>query len=105
MPAPTVQCAKLNQPLPGLDPDSPDGRQARKLSMLFGGDELADRVLAGVSAKAWEMWKGHMLMVMNEFRLDPTSSEANKILAQQMEQFFFGESPEIPNFVPPENER
>jgi len=42
-----------------------------------------------------------MLMVVNEYQLDPTSDEANKILKPHMEAFFFGEQTQIPGYVPP----
>lgn len=100
-----VQCAKLGQELPGIDPDTPDGARALKMVLLIAGPEMMARVRDGISAQAYEQWKGHMLMVMNEFRLDPQSDEANRVLAQQMEAFFFGQKAEIPNYVPPPHER
>jgi Fe-S cluster biosynthesis and repair protein YggX len=41
-------------------------------------------------------------MLLNEYRLDPTSDEANELLRQHMEDFFFGQQRAIPNYVPPE---
>ena len=99
-----VRCAKLGRELPGIDPATPDGNQAIKMATLFGGPALAKRIRENVSLEAWGQWKDHMMRVINEFRLDPTSDEANKILTQQMEQFFFGQTPDIPNYVPT-NER
>ncbi len=96
-----VRCAKLGRELPGLDPDTPDGSRALKMVTLIAGPQMMARVRDSVSAEAFEGWKGHMLMVMNEFRLDPQSDEANRVLAQQMEAFFFGQNASIPNFVPP----
>jgi Fe-S cluster biosynthesis and repair protein YggX len=102
MAAKTVKCAKLGQELPGIDETTPSGRQALKMCMLIGGPELRQRVLDSISAQAWEMWTDYMRMVINEFRLDPTSDEANRVLGQIMQEFFFGRQPEIPDFVPPE---
>lgn len=100
MSAKTVMCAKLQQELPAIDPATPAGGQASRMALMIGGKELQARVLAGVSQKAWDMWKDHMIMIFNEYRLDPTSDEANKILRQHIEQFFFGQAAEIPNWKP-----
>lgn len=98
----TVMCVKLQKELPGIDDSTPDGQQALKMALLFGGPALKDRVEEGVSLEAWGLWKDHMLMVMNEFRLDPTSDDSNSVLAEQMEQFFFGDATQVPGYVPPE---
>ena len=74
------------------------------MARLFGGPALAEKVQRHVSLEAWKLWKDHMMRVINEFRLDPTSDESNQVLAQQMEQFFFGQTPDIPNYIPT-NER
>ncbi len=97
-----VHCAKLGRELPGLDPDSPDGSRSLKMVTLIAGPQMMARVRDQISAQAFEGWKGHMLMVMNEFRLDPQSDEANRVLAQQMEAYFFGDRADIPNYVPPQ---
>ena len=102
MAAPTIKCAKLGQDLPGIDPDSDDGERALKMVLLIGGTELMERVKQSVSQQAMGMWNDHMLMLLNEFRLDATSDEANNVLRPQMEAFFFGEQIEVPNYVPPE---
>jgi Fe-S cluster biosynthesis and repair protein YggX len=101
MAAKTVKCAKLRQELPGLDPETPEGNRALKMATLIGGPELRQRVQDSVSAKAWQMWTDHMLMVVNEYQLDPTSDEANQILKPHMEAFFFGKQAAIPGYVPP----
>ncbi len=98
----TVQCVKLNKELPAIDDTTPEGQQALKMALLFGGPELQARLKAHVSLDAWRLWPDHMRMVMNEYRLDPTSDEANKVLAQHMEAFFFEEAKDIPGYVPPE---
>ena len=92
----TVKCAKLNEDLPGIDADSEDGERALRMALLIGGQELQQRVRDQVSMRAWEMWTDHMLMVMNEYRLDPTSDEANDVLKPQMEAFFFGNAGNVP---------
>jgi Fe-S cluster biosynthesis and repair protein YggX len=101
MAARIIRCAKLGRDLPAIDPDTPKGNQALKVALLIGGREMQTRVLDTVSAEAWEMWTDHMRMVMNEFRLDPMSDEANRILRHYMQEFFFGGEAAIPNYVPP----
>lgn len=99
--AATVKCAKLGQELPAIDPVTPGGNKALKFAQMVGGPEMRERIAASVSQKAWDMWKDHMVMIFNEYRLDPTSEQANKVLKMHMEAFFFGEQKPIDNYVPP----
>jgi Fe-S cluster biosynthesis and repair protein YggX len=40
-------------------------------------------------------------MLINEFRMNPSTPEAQEIIARQMEQFFFGEGAALPpDYVP-----
>jgi Fe-S cluster biosynthesis and repair protein YggX len=96
-----VQCVKLGQELPGLDESTPEGSQALKMALLLGGPQMRDVVRDRVSAKAWAMWKDMMMMVINEYRLDPTSDASNEVLRKHMESFLFGEGEEIPGYSPP----
>jgi len=83
-----VNCAKLQRELPGM-PYKPFQ------------NELGQRIYDEVSMDAWKMWLEHSKMVVNEYRLDLTSVEAQKILLEQCEQFFFGEGAALPpDFVP-----
>ena len=86
----TVKCVKFQKDLPGLaEPPWP-------------GD-IGQRVFENVSADAWELWKEHLKMVLNEYRLQPWQPEAQEIIEKQMEAFFFGEGAEQPpDYVPPE---
>ncbi len=105
MTAKTVMCAKLGRELPAIDATTSSGRQALKMCRLMGGPELAARVQDQVSGQAWEMWTDHMRMIMNEYRLDPSSDEANVILRKYMEDFFFGQERAVPNYVPPPGDK
>ncbi len=98
----TVLCAKLGRELPGLDESTPEGDRALRIAQLLGGPELRQRVRDGISADAWNLWKDHMLMVVNEYQLDATSDQANAVLAEHMEAFLFGEAPHMSGYVPPE---
>ena len=99
-----VKCVKLKKELPGIDEQTEEGARALRMATLLGGREVADRIRDNVSAQAWIMWTDHMRMVINEFRLDPTSSEADAVLKSHMEAFLFGEEQhvDIDNYVPPE---
>ena len=48
------------------------------------------------------MWVERMKMIMNEYRLNLGTKEAQDFLMQQMEEYFFGEgaSAPPPGFVP-----
>ena len=84
-----VQCVKLGRQLPGLDAPPWPG-------------ELGRRIYEQVSAEAWELWEERMKMILNEYRLLPFQKEAQKIVAQQMEAFFFGEGSGLPTEYTPE---
>ena len=104
MPEQTVHCAKLGRDLPGLDETTSDGRAALKLALLIGGRETQQRIREHISADAWKLWKDHMLMVINEYRLDATSDESNAVLKEHMEAFLFGAGKDVPGYVPPGQE-
>ena len=85
----TVKCIKLQRELPGLDEPPWSG-------------ELGQRIYENVSKEAWDMWKEHMKMVLNEFRLTPWANESQQLIEKQMEDFFFGEpTAPPPGYVPP----
>lgn len=66
--------------------------------------ELGKRIYDNVSKEAFEMWKKHQTMLVNENRLNLADARARQYLARQMEQFFFGDGAERPaGYVPPAN--
>jgi Fe-S cluster biosynthesis and repair protein YggX len=78
-----VHCVKFGKDLPGLDRAPWKG-------------ELGKRVYENVSKDAWKLWIEHSKMVMNEYRLNPLDPNSQKIMEEQMEQFFFGEGAKLP---------
>ena len=85
-----VKCVKFGKELPGLDEPPWSG-------------ELGQRIYDNVSQQAWDLWEEHLKMLMNEYRLSLATKEAQEIIAQQMEQFFFGQGAQLPpNYVPPQ---
>ncbi len=84
-----VMCAKLHKELPGLEEAPWVG-------------ELGQRIYDNVSQQAWQMWLDYLRMLINEYRLVPSTKEAQEVIATQMERFFFGEgAAPPPNYVPP----
>ena len=86
----TVLCAKLKKELPGLK-EPP-----------FDGHPLGQRIYDNVSQEAWAMWVEQMKIIMNEYRLNLGTPQAQEFLLKQMEEYFFGEGSELPpDYVPP----
>ena len=84
-----VHCVKFDRDLPGLDRPPWKG-------------ELGKRVYESVSKDAWKMWIEHMKMLMNEYRLNLGTQEAQEFLLKQMEEYFFGVGAALPpGYVPP----
>ena len=85
----TVQCVYLKREAEGLD-----------FSVYPG--ELGKRIYDNVSKEAFEAWKRHQTMLVNENRLNLADLRARQYLARQMENFFFGTGAEQPaGYVPP----
>jgi Fe-S cluster biosynthesis and repair protein YggX len=86
-----VKCVKLGRELPGLDEPPWSG-------------ELGQRIYDNISEQAWDLWVEHMKMLINEFRLNPSTPEAQDLIARQMEQFFFGPgAAPPPDYIPPKH--
>ena len=77
-------------------------REAPGLTFAPYPGELGKRIYDNVSQEAFEMWKRHQTMLVNENRLNLADARARQYLARQMELFFFGEGAERPaGYVPP----
>jgi Fe-S cluster biosynthesis and repair protein YggX len=85
-----VFCVKFQKELPGLD------------EVPFDNHPLGQKIYENVSKQAWKMWLEHMKILMNEYRLNLGTREAQEFLLQQMEEYFFGEGAAFPpDYVPP----
>jgi Fe-S cluster biosynthesis and repair protein YggX len=73
----TVQCVVLKREAPGLDRPPYPG-------------PLGQRIFEHVSKEAWDRWRGHQTMLINEYRLTPVEPKARKFLEGEMEKFLFG---------------
>lgn len=97
-----VRCVKFRKEAPGIDADDLQGEVALEMIESLGGVELRQRIYENVSMEAWELWKGHLTMLMNEYRLNIMDPQADEFIRQQMEEFFFGEgTAPPPGYVPP----
>lgn len=84
-----VKCVKLGKELPGV------------IYKPFD-NELGQRIYDNVSQDAWRLWIEQSKMLVNEYRIDLTSAQGQKLLLEQAEKFFFGEGLDKPSeFVPP----
>jgi Fe-S cluster biosynthesis and repair protein YggX len=83
-----VFCNKFQKEMPGLDAPPWPG-------------ELGQRIYENISAEAWKLWEERMKMILNEYRLMPWQKEAQQLVQQHMEDFFFGEGAALPpGYVP-----
>ena len=78
-----VHCVKFDKDMPGLE------------RIPWKGD-IGKRVYENVSQEAWKMWIEHSKMLMNEYRLNPLDAQSQKIMEEQMEEFFFGQGAKLP---------
>ena len=88
-----VHCIKLDQDLPGLrKPPLPN--------------ELGQRIYENVSQQAFNMFKEHFKMIINEYRLDLTSPQSDKVYEDSLREYFFGEGMKLPDeYVPPTQDK
>ena len=85
----TVMCKKLGRELEGFEKPPWPG-------------PIGLRIQAEISRDAWKLWLEHAKKIINEYRLNLGTAEAQAIIAQQMELFLFSESepPPPPEYVP-----
>ncbi len=87
-----VFCVKFQREMEGLD------------EVPFEGHPLGQKIFENVSKEAWKMWVEHMKMIMNEYRLNLGTQQAQEFLVQQMDNYFFGEGSALPpDYVPPKS--
>jgi Fe-S cluster biosynthesis and repair protein YggX len=85
----TVFCTRNKKEMEGLDEPPFDS-------------EFGQKIYKNVSKAAWGEWVERQKMLLNEYRLQPWTPQAQQFLVEQMEQFFFGEGSALPSdYVPP----
>lgn len=83
-----VHCVKLDKDLPGLAKPPVPG-------------ELGQMIYEKVSKEAFKMFMDYFKIIVNEYRIDLTSPESDKIFVDQMKEFFFGKGGEMPGQFTP----
>lgn len=84
-----VMCIKLKKMLPGLkNPPIPT--------------ELGKKIFENVSEQAWKEFMEYFKMVVNEYRLDLASPQADVIFEQKIQEYFFEDSAGMPEGYVPE---
>ncbi|HEY8598488.1 MAG TPA: oxidative damage protection protein [Thermomicrobiales bacterium] len=78
-----VNCVKLGRELPGLEKPPFPGA-------------LGQRIYDNVSAEAWRQWQAQLTIMINHYGLNLLDPETRRMLDEQMEEFFFGAQPEMP---------
>jgi Fe-S cluster biosynthesis and repair protein YggX len=78
-----VMCAKLGRELPGLEKPP------------FSG-ALGQRIYDEISQQAYSLWPAQATLIINHYGLSLGDPNAQKILMQQMEEFFFGANARMP---------
>jgi Fe-S cluster biosynthesis and repair protein YggX len=87
-----VFCVKFQKEMEGLD------------EVPFEGHPLGQKIYENVSKEAWKMWVEHMKMIMNEYRLNLGTAQAQEFLIEQMDKYFFGEGAALPaDYVAPKH--
>ncbi len=79
----TVNCAKLGRELPGLERPP------------FPGP-LGQRIYDEISQQAYQLWPAQATLLINHYGLSLGDPNAQQILMQQMEEFFFGANAKMP---------
>lgn len=87
-----VNCVKLGRELPGLERPP------------FPGP-LGQRIYENVSQQAYQLWPGQATLIINHYGLSLGDPNAQQILMQQMEEFFFGEDARMPEGWTPQSAR
>ena len=86
-----VHCVKLGRELEGLEKPP------------FPG-ELGQRIYDNVSQDAWRQWQSQLTIMINHYGLNLLDPATREMLDQQMEEFFFGAQPEMPEGWIPGNQ-
>ena len=78
------------------------GHEAEALERPPIPGALGQRIFENVSKEAWQQWVRYQTMLINENRLNMMDVRARQYLAEQMENYFFGEGAQtIPGYTPP----
>ena len=79
----TVFCARYKKEMEGLEEPPFDS-------------EFGQKIYNNVSQAAWDEWVDRQRMLLNEYRLQPWTPQAQQFLVEQMELFFFTDDSPLP---------
>ena len=79
-----VHCVKFGRELPGL------------AAPPFPGP-LGERIFREVSQQAWNLWPAQATLIINHYGLNLADPQAQQMLMQAMEDFFFGDNAQLPD--------
>jgi Fe-S cluster biosynthesis and repair protein YggX len=64
--------------------------------------DFGNKIYNSVSKQSWSEWVERQKMLLNEYRLQPWTPQAQEFLIEQMQEFFFGEGGALPKEFTPE---
>jgi Fe-S cluster biosynthesis and repair protein YggX len=102
LPIPLAQDRKAN-PMTRMIHCSYLKKEGEGLSFPPYPGELGKRIYDNISKEAFELWKRHQTMLVNENRLNLADARARQYLARQMENFLFGDGADKPQGYVPQN--
>lgn len=77
--------------------------EAEALSYAPCPGELGQRLLESISQAAWDDWLSHQTMLINEYRLNLSSSDSREFLREEMDKFLFGSGSDTPSGYTPKD--
>ena len=102
-PTPTSACCSVLSILEAAGPGGPARTRGSAPPLIPFDNPLGQRIYDNVSLAAWKLWLEQMKMIMNEYRLNLGTTEAQEFLLKQMEDYFFGEGAAFPpGYQPPQ---
>ena len=84
-----VHDSRLKQEMEGLDEPPFDS-------------DFGHKIYNNVSKQSWGEWVERQKMLLNEYRLQPWTPQAQEFLVEQMQEFFFGTGGELPKEFKPQ---
>lgn len=79
-------------------------KEAESLRVAPFPGALGQKILAEISAEAWQQWLTRQTMFINEYRLSLVDAKAREFLMTEMKKFLFedDESSQPAGYVPPQ---
>ena len=88
--------------MPHMVMDSRYKKEMEGLDEAPFDSDFGNKIFHNVSRQSWGEWAERQKMLLNEYRLQPWTPEAQEFLVEQMQQFFFGEGSALPqDYIPP----